>query len=176
MKKPTTRKQIAENKEKGRPSRYSAALAERICDHIRCGCSLRRAAGKEGIPQPTVMNWARTNEAFSNQYARACEVRLSALEDKLLDLMEDGHQVAGCGLIGGNLLNAVKLEVETIKWMLAKLMPKKYGDRKAVELTGANGGPVEMITDQDEVRIASVMDRIYAIRRKRDEEDHGGTV
>lgn len=176
MKKQPTRKQIAEKKEKGRPSRYSAALAERICDHIRCGCSLRRAAEKEGIPQPTVMNWARDNEAFSNQYARACEVRLSALEDKLLDLMEDGHQAAGCGLIGGNLLNAVKLEVETIKWMLAKLMPKKYGDRKAVELTGANGGPVEMITDQDEVRIASVLDRIEAIRRKRAEEDHGGTV
>lgn len=176
MKKEPTKKQTAENKEKGRPSRYSAALAERICEHIRCGCSLRRAADKEGVPHSTVMTWAFNNTVFSDQYARACEVRLSALEDKLLDLMEDGHQVAGCGLIGGNLLNAVKLEVETIKWMLAKLMPKKYGDRKAVELTGANGGPVEMITDHDEVRIASVMDRIEEIRRKRAEEDHGGTV
>lgn len=132
------KKQSSEKKEKGRPSRYSAALAERICDHIRCGCSLRKAAEKEGIPQPTVMNWARDNEAFSNQYARACEERLIALEDKLLDLMEDGHKRAGCGLIGGNLLNAVKLEVETIKWLLAKLMPKRYGDRAALAVEGGD--------------------------------------
>lgn len=176
MKKQTTSKQTAEKREKGRPSRYSATLAERICDHIRCGCSLRRAAKKEGIPQPTVMNWARDNEAFSNQYARACEERLAALEDKLLDLMEDGHQAAGCGLIGGNLLNAVKLEVETIKWMLAKLMPKKYGDRKAVELTGANGGPVESLVVGDEARIASLLDRLDAIRKQRQAEEDGGTV
>ncbi|WP_300776614.1 hypothetical protein [uncultured Akkermansia sp.] len=43
-------------------------------------------------------------------------------------------------------------------------------------LTGANGGPVEMITECDEARIASVMDRIEAIRRKRAEEENGGTV
>ena len=41
---------------KGNVSRYSAALSERICGHIRCGDSLRKAAEKEGIPHPTVMN------------------------------------------------------------------------------------------------------------------------
>lgn len=45
-----------------------------------------------------------------------------------------------------------------------------------MELTGANGGPVEMITECDEDRIASVMDRIESIRRKRAEEENGGTV
>ena len=138
MKKPTTRKQEAENKEKGRPSRYSAALAERICEHIRCGCSLRRAAEKEGIPQSTVMNWVRDNEVFSNQYARACEERLAALEDKLLDLVEKGHEVAPRAEIGGTMLQAVKLEIDTLKWMLAKLMPKKYGDRTALALEGGD--------------------------------------
>lgn len=138
MKKQPTRKQEAENKEKGRPSRYNAALAERICEHIRCGCSLRRAAEKEGIPQPTVMNWVRDNEVFSNQYARACEERLAALEDKLLDLCEKGHEVAPRAEIGGTMLQAVKLEIDTLKWMLAKLMPKKYGDRTALALEGGD--------------------------------------
>lgn len=174
MKKETTRKQTAEKREKGRPSRYSAALAERICDHIRCGCSLRRAADKEGVSHSTVMTWALNNAVFSDQYARACEVRLSALEDKLLDLVEDGHQVAGRGLIGGNLLNAVKLEVETIKWMLAKLMPKKYGDRKAVELTGPNGGPVAVEGNKEKINV--YLNLINQIRAQREEEDNGGEV
>lgn len=128
---------------KGNVSRYSAALSERICGHIRCGDSLRKAAEKEGIPHPTVMNWARDNTDFANQYARACEERLAALEDRLLDLVKQGHEVACCGLIGGNMLNAVKLEIDTLKWMLAKLMPKRYGDRAALALEGGEK-PVEV--------------------------------
>lgn len=132
-----------EKKEPGRPSKYSAALAERICDHIRCGCSLRKAAEKEGVPNPSVMRWVHENKAFSEQYARACAERLSALEDKLLDLVEKGHEVAPCVEIGGTMLQAVKLEIDTLKWMLAKLMPKRYGDRAALALEGGEK-PVEV--------------------------------
>ena len=121
---------------KGNVSRYSAALSERICGHIRCGDSLRKAAEKEVIPHPTVLNRARENADFANQYARACEERLAALEDKLLDLVEKGHEVAPRAEIGGTMLQAVKLEIDTLKWMLAKLMPKKYGDRAALALEG----------------------------------------
>lgn len=135
MKKETTEKP---EKKRGNVSRYSAALAERICDHIRCGDSLRKAAEKEGIPHPTIMNWVRDNTDFANQYARACEDRLAALEDKLLDLVEKGHEVAPCAEIGGTMLQAVKLEIDTLKWMLAKLMPKKYGDRAALALEGGD--------------------------------------
>lgn len=141
MKKEKTGK--TEKREKGRPSRYSAALAERICDHIRCGDSLRKAAEKEGIPNPSVMRWVHENKAFSEQYARACEERLAALEDKLLDLVEKGHEVAPCAEIGGTMLQAVKLEIDTLKWMLAKLMPKRYGDRAALALEGGEK-PVEV--------------------------------
>lgn len=82
MKKEKTGK--TEKREPGRPSRYSAALAERICDHIRCGDSLRKAAEKEGVPNPSVMRWVHENKAFSEQYARAklravaaCEVEFA---------------------------------------------------------------------------------------------------
>ena len=136
MKKEKTGK--TEKREPGRPSRYSAALAERICDHIRCGDSLRKAAEKEGVPNPSVMRWVHENKAFSEQYARACEERLAALEDKLLDLVEKCHEVAPCAEIGGTMLQAVKLEIDTLKWMLAKLMPKRYGDRAALALEGGD--------------------------------------
>lgn len=141
MKKEKTGK--AEKREKGRPSKYSAALTERICDHIRCGDSLRKAAEKEGVDQRTVMRWVHGNADFCQQYARACEERLAALEDKLLDLVEKGHEVAPRAEIGGTMLQAVKLEIDTLKWMLAKLMPKKYGDRAALALEGGDT-PVKM--------------------------------
>ncbi len=130
------KKSIIPPKRTGRPTKYTDALVDRICDHIRCGYSLRKAAEKEGVPASTVMKWVHENKTFSEQYARACEERLAALEDKLLDLVEKGHEVAPRAEIGGTMLQAVKLEIDTLKWMLAKLMPKKYGDRAALALEG----------------------------------------
>ncbi len=143
-------------KRTGRPIKYTDALAERICTHIRCGDSLRKAAAKEGIPHSTVMNWARDNTDFANQYTRACEDRLSALEDKLLDLVEKGHEVAPCAETGGTMLQAVKLEIDTLKWMLAKLMPKKYGDRAALALEGGEK-PVEVAHKLPEEAVAPLV-------------------
>ena len=81
---------VRRGRKKGSGSRYSRALADRICTHIRCGDSLRKAAQKEGVPHPTVLKWVGEGGEFRDQYARACEERLNALEDKLLDLCERG--------------------------------------------------------------------------------------
>ena len=36
-----------------------------------------------------------------------------------------------------------KLKVDTRKWLMSKMKPKKYGDKIAQELTGADGGPIQ---------------------------------
>lgn len=59
-----------------------------------------------------------------------------------------------------------KNRAEYRKWLAGK-RNARYGERQAVELTGANGGPVEMITECDEDRIASVMDRASAERGRK---------
>lgn len=136
MKEKKRKESVRRGRKKGSGSRYSRALADRICTHIRCGDSLRKAAQKEGVPHPTVLKWVEGGGEFRDQYARACEERLNALEDKLLDLCERGHEVSVCEGSGGVMLQAVKLEVDTLKWMLAKLMPKKYGERASVAVEG----------------------------------------
>lgn len=77
--------------------------------------------------------------------ARACEEWLNALEEKLLDLCERGHEVSVCEGSGGVMLQAVKLEVDTLKWMLAKLMPKKYGERASVAVEVSHRLPAEAV-------------------------------
>lgn len=64
---------VRRGRKKGSGSRYSRALADRICTHIRCGDSLRKAAQKEGVPHPTVLKWVGEGGEFRDQYARACE-------------------------------------------------------------------------------------------------------
>jgi hypothetical protein len=40
-----------------------------------------------------------------------------------------------------------RLQVDARKWMLAKALPKLYGDRIAAELTGKDGAPLKPATD-----------------------------
>jgi hypothetical protein len=42
-----------------------------------------------------------------------------------------------------------KLRIETRKWILAKCLPKIYGDRVQQEVSGPNRGPIEVdVTDR----------------------------
>ena len=126
-------------RKRGGQSRYTVAAGERICVAIAEGASLRKAAEAEGVTHRTVLDWAAAHERFGTQYARACEVRLAVLEDKVLTLCELGHEVARDEECGHTRLQAVKLEIDTLKWLLCKLVPKKYGDRTQMEITGKDG-------------------------------------
>lgn len=128
-----------EKKKPGIQSRYTVAAGERICARVAEGMSLRKAAEAEGVTHRTVLDWAQAWPRFGTQYARACEVRLGVLEDRLLELMELGHEVARDEGCGNARLQAVKLEIDTIKWLLCKLVPKRFGDRTQMEITGKDG-------------------------------------
>ena len=124
---------------KGGRSRYTVAAGERICARVAEGMSLRKAAAEEHVTHSTVLEWAAAHPAFGDQYARACERRLAVLQDRVLELCELGHEVALDVDCGRERLQAVKLEIDTLKWLLCKLVPKKYGDRTQMEITGKDG-------------------------------------
>ena len=54
-----------------------------------------------------------------------------------------------------------RLRVDSRKWMLSKMIPKIYGDRLVTELTGKDGGPVEIqAVSAIRERIAEKLNRI----------------
>ncbi len=42
-------------------------------------------------------------------------------------------------------VNRARLRVDTRKWLMSKIAPKRFGDKKTHELTGANGGPIQTV-------------------------------
>lgn len=166
-------------KAKGRTAaggRYTKALAARICEAIAAGESMRKAAAENGVPNPTVMRWVRSRPAFAEQYARACETRLGVQEEKLFDLMAQGHLAAMDPECGNARLQAVKLEIDTLKWMLSKLLPKKYGEASRLELDGKVDGPaLPARTDEELGRFAAMLAAANACTPPPGEEDcsHG---
>lgn len=123
------------DKKMGRPTLYSAELAAAICEQIALGYSMRTVCKADDMPSmASVFKWLRENDDFSKQYARACEERTEAMAEDLLDIADDGtndyfETEDGKQQYNGDSIQRSKLRVDTRKWLMAKMKPKKYGDK-----------------------------------------------
>ena len=128
-----------------RPLSFTQEIADTICERLSIGESLRAICRDDGMPgRTTVLRWLADNEVFRGQYAYACEVRQDDIFDELFDISDNS----------GEDVNRDRLRIDTRKWVLARMAPKKYGDKAAVELTGKDEGPLEFrdVTDATRAR------------------------
>ena len=113
----------------------------------------------------TVRRWVLDNvEGFSPHYARAREMGLDAIADETLEISDtpqEGEETEDDGekvkVKRADMLGHRRLQVDTRKWLLSKLAPKKYGEKTSMELTGANGGPVQISDTERAAKIAAIL-------------------
>lgn len=112
----------------GRPSEFTQDLADDLCDWIAEGFSLQKwCAMEEGRPhRTTVLRWLRSNEAFRTQYAQARSEQMEFYADQIIDISDNET---------GDAMRD-RLRVDTRKWIMARLAPKKYGDKLDVTSDG----------------------------------------
>ncbi len=123
----------------GRPTTYTQELGQAICGRISQGESLRSICKEEGMPHiSTVMKWNLDldKKQFSEQYEAACNTRAELLFEELLEIADtpqEGTETVTKGDLveerKGDMLGHRKLQVDTRKWYLSKVMPKKFGDK-----------------------------------------------
>ena len=74
-----------------------------------------------------------------------------------------------------------RLEIDSVKWVASKLLPRKYGERVSAELTGAGGGPIKTeqqfpelkeMSDEDLLALREILMR-YAGPEGDDEGEEG---
>ena len=83
----------------------------------------------------------------AERYARACEIRAEILESEMLDIADDtsrDKKLIDKGDIEVEVtdqeaIQRSRLRVETRKWLMGKLKPKKYGEKITNEMTGVGG-------------------------------------
>lgn len=138
---------------RGRPSRYTPALGKAICKMLSSGMTLIEVCRRPAMPRESVVRgWAAQPEhPFSAMYVRARTIGYLHMGDDLLaiadnssnDYMEraekDGSVVT---VVNREALERTRLRVDTRKWLLAKALPKIFGDKVAMEHTGKDGGPI----------------------------------
>lgn len=133
-------------KKTGRPSDFSPAIANELCERIGASESLRRICADDHMPDvSTVMRWLNREEepflAFRKQYAHAREVQADTDADDIGDI---GRKT----LAGEYDPQAARVAIDALKWSAGKRAPKKYGDKMA--LTGGSEGdaPLAVIVKQ----------------------------
>lgn len=117
-------------------------IINRICKHIsEEKKSLRSALLLDNMPDKNQFyKWIRDNESFREQYAYACEERADAVFEEILEISDDNTD---CTLIDENgntridhaAVQLKRLQVDSRKWMLSKMNPKKYSDKIQVDST-----------------------------------------
>lgn len=154
----------------GRPSIFSQEIADAICEALISGKSLRSICESDDMPPAsTVCTWLTQSEAFSEQYARAREAQADTLADEILfiaDNTQEGTKVKetekGVETWTGDMIEHRRLQVESRKWIAAKLKPKKYGDKFSAELSGPNGRPIETKTSVTTPGCEALLQRLRA--------------
>ena len=138
----------------GRKSDYSREVAAAICAEIAVGKCLREICASAGMPgMTTVFRWLAQHEEFRAMYGAARQAQADYLAEELLEIAddarndwverrrEDGTIVT---VLNGEHIQRSRVRIDTRKWLLAKLQPKKYGDVQQTQLTGPGGGPLQV--------------------------------
>jgi hypothetical protein len=129
----------------GRPAKYGAETRAEICKRIASGESLTAICKDEHMPaKHHVLDWLFDEPEFSTQYARAREAQAEHYLDEIIEISDDSMLDTEMGEDGIERTNhevvaRARLRVDTRKWAMSKLAPKKYGDRIENRLADADG-------------------------------------
>ena len=132
-------------KRTGRPTSYNDELGRLICSRIAAGESLRKICKDNGMPNPsTVFFWLLDDDKknFVEQYERARNVQAENLFDKLLEIADENNK---------NVMRA-RLRIDTRKWYLSKVLPKKFGEKLDVTSDGEKISGVDVKIVGNEIK------------------------
>lgn len=121
-------------------------LAEGHPLHKAC----RMATAAIGVISPCqFLRWVYDDQELARTYSQARDIGYRLLADELLDIADRADEdtfVDEHGMVRMNseVVQRSKLRVDTRKWILAKMLPRLYGDKLLTEHTGANGGPIQV--------------------------------
>jgi hypothetical protein len=141
-----------------------------LCQHLSTGETLEEACRRvPDAPHPaTVLKWVEKDpEGLGQVYAQARARGYLLLGDRIDELSRqttavtqfhalcpegrpmynpDGTPVLKDVVVSlsADVMASKRLQVDTLKWKLSKMLPKIYGDKIVNEHTGKDGGPIAL--------------------------------
>ena len=130
------------NKDKpkdGRTPGYNVEIAEKVCERLLNGESLRAICADPAMPaRATVFRWLASNQEFRRSYAlaRQCQAEDFAFETLAIAADSSRDYVKTTGVDGKvtwvfdkEHIARQRLKIKALKWIMARMAPRKYGNR-----------------------------------------------
>ena len=109
----------------GRPSTYSLETGRAICERLANGETLTSIGGDPDMPCfGTILAWVKRHPEFADMYVQAREL--------FCDYMFDEARDVALGSTHASVWSD-RLRFDTIRWMTARMAPKKYCERLVVD-------------------------------------------
>lgn len=119
-----------------RPNPLDPGIVDRICDGLIEGHSLGKVCEPMDMPHWTMVYRAMAkDENFARKIARARELQQEVEVERIIEMADEAN---------AENWQVVKLRIWARQWRASKLAPKKYGDKQITEVTGADGGPIQL--------------------------------
>lgn len=118
-----------------------------VCNAISEGHSLRKACKQVGISKPTFLSRCNDNKDLADHYARARNDLLEYWANQVIDLTDQEFEKDQYGRIDPALIQQARLQVDSRRWILGKLQPRKYGDKSSIDLDVTGNVNVVQLSD-----------------------------
>ena len=113
-----------------------------ILEMMQSGKSLRNACDAHGISSGSFMLWVSEDRNLAEQYKAAREAMIDKIADDTVALADADPERGPDGKIDSGWVSNQRLKIDTRKWLLSKLAPKKYGDK--IEVSGDADSPLKI--------------------------------
>lgn len=112
-----------------RKAHYTPRIADRICEHIALGETIKAALAAEplGPNLPTFWKWLDEFPEFREKYERARQMQADIHADRILEMARDV-------IANPRIAPAYKVASDILKWQAEIRDPKKYGQKVQHEL------------------------------------------
>jgi hypothetical protein len=124
-------------RKRGAPTIRTPELLDAIFAGISLGKSARAMCIEVGISQRVLWNWLASDEELMRQYLRAKELCVDAYAEEIIEISDDGARdmyvdEKGREVTNREVIARAQLRIDARKWYVARLAPKKYGDKLPV--------------------------------------------
>jgi hypothetical protein len=152
----------------GGRDKYTEEIAEIILKRIACGEGLNTVCQSDPrLPhETTVRSWVLDDHnGFAARFHRAREMGFDSVAEQIISIGD--ASIMHNGNPDNALVQHARLMSDNRKWLLSKLVPRKYGDKVTQEITGNPDMP--LVTKIELVPVEPVLRAIAAPTIEEDE-------
>lgn len=134
----------SQTEEQERITRYDEEVAKHLCMYIVDGQTLQEALLSAGLTKDVYYRWRYSNADFKEMIQTAMQERSWAQMEQCLEIADEASDDItvsnqGVPMINGKAIRRSELMINTRWKIMQKMLPKTFGDKSQMELTGADG-------------------------------------